>query len=120
MSLIKQILIKYLGFEITTKDCCNSMKKIDGCIVLLLLQVNNFCCRCTDKNMKNIYNLIGTKIQFQSKCEKGDIPFKHLGLIKDFNDTDLVQTKKYIGMNCSNYNNQYLNSNGCVISGQPD
>ena len=56
--------------------------------------------------------MIGTKIQFQSERDKGDIPFEYLGLVKDYNGTDLVQTKKYIEMNCSNYINQFLKSHG--------
>ena len=67
------------------------IKKIDGCIILLLRQVDDFCTVCTDKqNTKNIYNLIGTKIQFKSEQEKGDIPFEYLGLIKYYNGTDPV------------------------------
>ena len=106
MKLIDRILIKDLGFATTTKDRCIYIKKIDGRIILLLRQVDDFCVRCTDKqDAKNIYNLIGTKIQFQSKREKGDIPFEYLGLVKDYNGTDFVQTKKYIKMNCANYIN---------------
>ena len=89
-----RILIKELGFATTTKDWCIYIKKIEGRIILLLRQVDDFCIGCTDKqDAKNIYNLIGTKIQFQSEREKGDIPFKHLGMVTDYNDTDLVQTK---------------------------
>ena len=60
------------------------------------------------------------KIQFKSERLKGDIPFEYLGLVKDYNGTDLVQTKKYIEMNCSNYINRFLKSYGWkVASGQP-
>ena len=39
-------------------------------------------CVCTvEQDAKNIYNLIGTKIQFQSEREKGDIPFEYLGSV---------------------------------------
>ena len=62
---------------------------------MLLRQVDDFCCACTDEqDAKNIYNLVGTKIQFQSEQDKGDIPFEYLGLVKDYNGADLVQTKK--------------------------
>ena len=122
MKLIDRILIKELGFATTTKDCCIYIKKIDERIILLLRQVDDFCCACTDEqDAKNIYNLIGTKIQFQSERDKGDIPFEYLGLVKDYNGTDLVQTKKYIEMNCSNYINRFLKSHGWdVASDQPD
>ena len=63
MQLIDRILIKDLGFATTTKDRCIYIKKIDGRIILLLRQADDFCCSCTDEqDAKNIYNLIGTKI----------------------------------------------------------
>ena len=98
------------------------IKKIEARTILLLCQVNNFCIRCTEEqDAKNIYNLIGTKIQFQSEQEKGDVPFEYLGLVTDYNGTDLVQTKKYVEMNCSNYINRFLKSHGWdVASDKPD
>ena len=42
MQLIDWILIKDLGFATTTKDLCIYIKKIKGCIILLLLQVDDF------------------------------------------------------------------------------
>ena len=46
---------------------------------------------------------------------------KTLGLVKDYNGTDLVQSKKYIEMNCSNYINRFLESHGWdVASDQSD
>ena len=122
MNLIDQILINDLGFATTTKGRCIYIKKIEEGIILLLQQIDDFCCLCTDEqDAKNIYNMIGTKIQFQSKRDKGHIPFEYLGLVKDYNDTDLVQTKKYIEMNCSNYVNRFLKSHDWdVASDQPD
>ena len=66
-------------------------------------------------------NKIGTKIQFKSERDKGDIPFEYLCLVQYYNGTDLVQTKKYIEMNCSNYIARFLKSH-CwdVASDQPD
>ena len=66
---------------------------------MLVRQVDDFCTGCTDKqDVKNIYNLISTKIQFKSEQEKGNILFKYLRFVKvltkDYNGTDLVQTKK--------------------------
>ena len=85
MKLIDRILIKDLGFETTTKDRCIYIEKIQGHTLLLLRQVDNFCCACTDeKDAKNIYNLIGTKIQSKSERKKSDIPFEYLGLVQDY------------------------------------
>ena len=120
--VIDRILLKDLGFRTTTKDRCIYIKKIDGCIILLLRQVDDFCCACTrEQDAKDIYNIIGTKIQFKSERDKGDLPFEYLGVVKDYNGCDLVQTKKYIEMNCSNYINRFLRSHGWdVASDQPD
>ena len=122
MKLIDWILIKDLRFATTTKDRWIYIKKIEVRTILLLRQVDDFCTGCTDEqDAKNIYNLIGTKIQFKSEGEKGDIPFEYLGLVKDYNSTDLVQTKKYIEMNCSNYIARFLKSHSWdVASDQPD
>ena len=80
---------------------------------MLLRQVDNFCCACTDEqDAKNIYNLIGTKIQFKSEREKGNIPFEYLGLVQDYNGTDRIQTKNHIEMDCSNYIARFLKSHG--------
>ena len=113
MKLIDRILINDLGFETTTKDRCIYIKMTEGRALLLLRQLDNFCCACADEqDTKNIYNLIGTKIQFKSEREKGDIPFLYLGLVQDYISTDVIQTKKYIKMNCSNYIARFLKSHG--------
>lgn len=97
----------------TTKVTSIYIKKSKGCVILLFSQVADFCKRCTgEQDAKNICYMIGTKIKFQSKCDKGDVSFEYLGLVMDFNRTDLVQTKKYIGINCSNSIIHFLKSNG--------
>ena len=92
---------------------CIYMKKIKGRTLVLLRQVDDFCCACIEEqDAKNVYNLIGTKIQFKFEREKGDIPFEYLCLVQDYNVTDLIQTKNNIGMNCSNYIARFQNSHG--------
>ena len=88
---------------------------------LAITSSGRFCTGCTEEqDEKSIYNLIGTKIQFKSEQEKGDIPFEYLGLVKDYKGTDLVQTKKYIEMNYSNYIAWFLKFHGWdVASDQP-
>ena len=72
---------------------------------------------CTvEQDAKNIYNLIGTKIQFKSETDRSYIPFEYLGLVQDYNGTDLVQTKKYIEMNCCNYITRFLKSHGWDVA----
>ena len=89
---------------------------------MLLQHVDDFCCVCTvEQDVKNIYDLIGIKIQFKPERDKSDIPFEYLGLVQDYNGTDHVQTKKYIEVNCSNYIARFLKSHGWdVASDQPD
>lgn len=101
----------------TNKDRCIYIKKIKGRVILLLRQVDNFCTRCFDKqNAKNVYNLTGSKIQFQLERDKCNILFEYLGLVKDCNSMDLVQTKKYIKMDCLNYIKRFLKSHGWDIA----
>ena len=122
MKSIDPILIKDLGFETTTTDRCIYIKKIKGRTLLLLRQVDDFCYVCTDEqDAKNVYNLIGTKIQFKSEREKGDIPFECFGLVQDYNGTYLIQMKNYIEINCSNCIARFLKSHGWdVTSDQPN
>ena len=54
MKLIDQILIKELGFSTTTKDRCIYIKKIDGRILLLLRQVDDFVWRVLMNKMQRI------------------------------------------------------------------
>ena len=99
------------------KDRCIYKKKIEGRTILLLRQVDDICCACTvEQGAMNVYNLIGTKIKFQSEQDKGDIPFDYLRLVQDYNGTDLVQNKKYIAMNCSNYIARFLKSHGWDVA----
>lgn len=102
----------------TTKDPCTYIKKITGRVVLLLRQFDNFCINCTDEHqdVKNIYSLIRSKIQFQTKREKVHIPCECLGLVKSYKGNDLLQTKKYIKMNYLSYINQFFKSHGWDIA----
>ena len=47
IKLIDRILIKDLEFKTTTKNRCIYIKKIEGRTILLLQQVNDFCCAYT-------------------------------------------------------------------------
>ena len=115
MKLIDPILIQDLGFKTTTKDRCTYIKKVDGGIIVFLKQVDNFCTGTgyfNKQGAKNIYSFVVSKIQFQFEHDKGDMPFEYLGLVKNYNGADLVQSKRFIGMNCSNYINCSLKSYG--------
>ena len=55
-------------------------------------------------------------IQFQSEQDKGEIPFEYMGLLEDYNGTDIVQTDWYIEMNCANYISRFLKTHGWDVA----
>ena len=42
-----------------------------------------------EKTTRNIFKIIGEKIRFDTKKEKGIIPFDFLGVVNDYNDVDI-------------------------------
>ena len=104
MHFIDNILIKEMGFKTTTHDRCIYRKVIDDEAVYILRQIDDCICQCKrEETAKNIFNIIGTKMRFESEEEKGIIPFEYLGIVKDYNGVDLKQTSHYIGMSCESY-----------------
>lgn len=75
MKLIDKVLIKDLGFCSTTNNQSVYIKKIDGHILLLHRQVDDFCCAsCTqEQETKDIFNIIGTNVWFKFEGENDDI-----------------------------------------------
>ena len=95
--MIDNILIKELGFRTTTHNRCIYLQERDGEIQLLLQQVDDFMLGITSKKaVRDLFNNIGIKIQFPSKAESDIIPFKFLGVVKDYNGVDIIQTPDYI------------------------
>ena len=93
MKMIDDILIKELGFRTTTHDKCIYLKERDGEIQLLLWQVDDFMLGTTNKkDMRDLFNNIGMKIQFPSEVEANIVQFEFLGAVKDYNGVDIIQT----------------------------
>ena len=104
MHFIDNILIKEMGFKTTTHDRCIYRKVIDDEVVYILQQIDNCIAQTKCKEtVKNIFNIIGTKMRFASKEKKGIIPFEYLGIVKDYNGVDIKQTSHYIDMSCESY-----------------
>ena len=89
-----------MGFENTTHDCCIYKKVIDGNVVYLFRQIDNLGVVVSDQNTaEKMFNIIGTKIRFKDKEDKGIIPFHFLGvIICDYHGVDIKQTSHYIDM----------------------
>ena len=92
MRLIDKILIKDLGFTSIVYDRCIYQKVINGKLVLLLQQVDDFMMACKDKNTaKKLTKIIGKKICFKTEEEQNNLPIEFLGLVTDYNGVDIEQ-----------------------------
>ena len=60
----------------------------------------------------DLFNNIGMKIQFPSEVEANIISFEFLGVIKDYNGVNIIQTLDYIKMSSQNYIIRLLKSYG--------
>ena len=56
-----------------------------------------------EKDAKDLFNDIGMKIQFPSEVEANIVPFEFLGIVKDYNGVDIIQTPDYIEMSSQSY-----------------
>ena len=113
MRMIDQVLIKEMGFKSTTHDRCIYHNVIDGELVLLMRQVDDFMIACTKESLaKNLTNIIGTKIRFETEKDRGEIPIEFLGLVDDYNGVDINQTNQYVEMSAQRYIGRFLTSHG--------
>ena len=102
-----------MDFKTTTHDRCIYRKVIDGEVIYLLQMVDDCIISCTnEKTARNIFNIIGEKMQFQREKEKGIIPFEFLGIVNDHNGVDIKQNSHYIEMSCQNYIQRLCKSHG--------
>ena len=104
MHFIDNITINQICFKTTTHDRCIYIKIIDGELIYLLRMVDDCIISCkNEKTSRNIFNIIGEKMKFQSEKEKGIIPFKFLEFVNNYNGFDIKQTSHYIEMFFQNY-----------------
>ena len=113
MHFIGYIIINKIGFETTTYDCCIYRKVIDGEMITFLRMVDDCLLSCkNEKTARNIFNIIGKKMRFDTEKVKGIIPFQVLEVINDYSGFDIGKTFHYIEMSCHGYINDSCKSHG--------
>jgi len=76
----------------------------------LLRQVDDFAVACTNEDLtKRLYEQIGKALQLRSENTP---PFKHLGLIQDFNGLDIAQCSNAIKLLCETNVDRVLTTHG--------
>ena len=76
----------------------------------MLRQVDDFAIACEHEWVaKEIYNIIGEKLKLPSETEA---PFTYLGMVYDFNGTEVDQSRDYIALSCPNYISRLLRTHG--------
>ena len=95
------LLSEDFGFKPTTHDRSIYSAIIDGEIVLLLRQVDDFAIACSREEIAaDIYDRIGKRLQLPSEAEP---PFHYFGLLDDYNGIDVRQTSDTIELSCPRY-----------------
>ena len=108
-----KILITELGFCTITYNRCIYIQERDDKLQLLLRQVDDFMPGTTSKKATRVLlNDIGIKIQFPSEVEANIILFEFLGVVKDYNGVNIIQTPDYNEMSSQNYIICLLKSHG--------
>jgi len=72
--------------------------------------VDNFAVACPNEDIaKRLYDQIGKSLHLPSENSP---PFKHIGLLKDFNGLDMVQYSDAIKLSCEKHINRVLTTHG--------
>lgn len=62
----------------------------------MMRQVENFMIARTDEDItKNITNVIGTKILFETENNCVEVPIEFLSIVDDYNGVDINQTEQF-------------------------
>ena len=110
---IDHILIKEMGFRTTKHDHCIYCKVVNGEPIYLLRQIDDMLCACKhQKTAEDIANIIGTKLAFDTEKAEGIVPIEFMGIVTDYNGTDLHQTTHYIEMSAESYLRRLFKSHG--------
>lgn len=113
MRLIDKVLINGLEFTSTVHDRCIYRKIINGKLVLLLRQVDDFTIACKDENIaRKLTEIIGKKIWFKTEEEQNNLPIEFLGLVTDYNGVDIEQASRKIRMHAKAYLERFLQTHG--------
>ena len=107
---INQILsVKELNFKATVYDCCINQTTYKEHKIFLLRQVDDILATHDESITKEIYGIIGTKLQLPGET---DPPFTYLGLINNYNGVDINQQREYIEVTATNYIDRVITSHG--------
>jgi hypothetical protein len=111
---IDKIMTKELGFQATTHETCLYHKMIDGDLVLVLRQVDDFAIASSKpQHCKNTIQEIESRMQN---------PLNDLGTIKRFNGIDILQARDFVKISCETYIDKIVTHHGWqneIASNQP-
>lgn len=101
---VDKILIKELGFTATTHEMCLCHKKVDGDIILLLRQVDDFSIASTSPT-----HCEKVRQDIESRTQN---PLNYLGVIKRFNGIDTLQTRDFVKTSCETHIDKMTSHHG--------
>ena len=111
--MINKILITELGFWTTTYNRCIYIQEHNDKLQLLSQQVDDLMLGTTsNKTTRDLFNDVVIKIQFPSEVEANIIPFEFLGVFKDYNGVNIIQTPDYTEISSWSYIKHLLKSHG--------
>ena len=111
---IDKIMTKELGFRATTHETCLCHKQIDGDLVLVLRQVDDFSIAST-----NPAHCKHTIQEIESRMQN---PLNDLGVIKRFNGIDILQARDFVKISCETHIDKIASHHGWqseLASNQP-
>jgi hypothetical protein len=111
---IDKILTQQLGFTATTHETCLYQKRIDGDLVILLRQVDDFSIAST-----NPTHCETVRKEIESRMQN---PLNDLGTIKRFNGIDILQARDFVKISCETYVDKIVLHHGWqneIASNQP-
>jgi hypothetical protein len=111
---VHKIVTKELGFQATTHETCLCHKRINGDLVLVLRQVDDFAIASTNpQHCKDTTQAIESRMQN---------PLNNLGVIKGFNGIDILQARDFVKISCETHVDKIVSHHGWqnkVASNQP-
>ena len=101
---IHRILKEELGFTATTHETCLYQNKVEGELILLLRQVDDFSIASTNPALCE-----QVRKDIESRMQN---PLNDLGLIKRFNGIDILQSRDYVKISCETYVDKIVSHHG--------
>jgi hypothetical protein len=111
---IDKIVTKELEFKATTHETCLCHKQIDGDLVLVLRQVDDFSIvSANPTHCKNTTQAMESRMK---------TPLNDLGVIRRFNGIDILQARDFVKISCETYVDKIVSHHGWqneIASNQP-